>query len=504
MARLQTPTQSGQTLIEPALDSVAATVESNRRDRTACASEIDGRSLETLARDARRELFGIESDRPIFMTGHQPQMFHPGVWLKDFTVGRLAKTHKALAVHLSVDGDLCKSESLPVPGGTAAEPHLTRIPFDGAAAPVPFEERRIADRGVFTAFGNRAAETLRPLVADPLLLDFWPRVVAASSETDRLGECISIARRSFEREWGLDTVEVRQSRVCTSEAFARFAAHVLTHLPRFRQAYNGALAEYRAEHHLRNAAQPIPDLASDGDWLESPFWLWTADDPTRRPLFARTTNQTVCLSDRRGWRIKLPTRDAAAGWLDAAKQGVRLRSRALTTTLFARLALCDFFVHGIGGAKYDRIADAILARFFGLIPPGFLTVSGTLHLPIERPAPFRPAELDAVRRRIRETVWNPDRCLIDPPAAAAARIAEKQRRRAMPQTKQNARVRCAEIRAANAALQPWVENLRADLELQRDALEKSAQAESVATWREYAFCLYPESTLRPFLTAEHG
>ena len=55
---------------------------------------------------------------------------------------------------------------------------------------------------------------------------------------------------------------------------------------------------------------------------------------------------------------------------DLPARGVRLRTRALTTTMFARYLLGDLFIHGIGGAKYDELGDEIARGFFGIEPPG--------------------------------------------------------------------------------------------------------------------------------------
>ena len=68
---------------------------------------------------------------------------------------------------------------------------------------------------------------------------------------------------------------------------------------------------------------------------------------------------------------------------------MRLRTRALTTTLFSRFLLGDLFIHGIGGAKYDELGDEIARRFFGIEPPGFLTVSMTLWLGLPSDAATR-------------------------------------------------------------------------------------------------------------------
>ena len=57
-----------------------------------------------------------ESSRPptdprglIFLAGHQPELFHPGVWFKNFALGDLARRYQATAVNLVIDSDTVKS-----------------------------------------------------------------------------------------------------------------------------------------------------------------------------------------------------------------------------------------------------------------------------------------------------------------------------------------------------------------------------------------------------------
>ena len=75
---------------------------------------------------------------------------------------------------------------------------------------------------------------------------------------------------------------------------------------------------------------------------------------------------------------------------DLAARSIRLRTRALTTTMFSRFLLGDLFIHGIGGAKYDELGDEIARRYFGIEPPGFLTVSLTLWLELAPRSRRRP------------------------------------------------------------------------------------------------------------------
>ena len=205
-----------------------------------------------------------------------------------------------------------------------------------------------------------------------------------------------------------------QSAICSLPAFFHFAAHLLTHLPRFADVYNSSLAEYRSLNGIRSTAHPVPSLAQQGEWLEAPFWVWRRDDPVRRRLFVRNENDTLLLADRAGWQCAIHASPESS--LDRAVEeltelnrgGVRLRTRALLTTMMARVLSGDWFAHGIGGAKYDQMTDQIIERFFGLAPPAYHVVSGTLLLPVERGGGALQRMCEA-KRRLRDLQWNPDR-----------------------------------------------------------------------------------------------
>ncbi len=262
-----------------------------------------------------------DPQRPIVLAGHQPQMFHPGVWFKSFALGRLAEQCGATAVHLLIDGDAISETSLQVPGGSAAEPVVRPIPFDRRAPNIPWEERKIEDRELFNSFGARAIEQIKPLVPDPLIERYWPLVLERARHTENLGACLAAARHRLEETFSAPpTLEVPLGRLCRGEAFQWFVAHLLAQLPRFRLVYNDALQEYRRAYRVRGVSHPAPDLAEAGTWLESPFWIWTAGDPRRRRLFAQAACDEIVLSDRQDWQTRLPL--AAEG--DAARAVAQL------------------------------------------------------------------------------------------------------------------------------------------------------------------------------------
>jgi hypothetical protein len=79
---------------------------------------------------------------------------------------------------------------------------------------------------------------------------------------------------------------------------------------------------------------------------------------------------------------------------------------------------------------------------------------------------------------------------------AAELIAAKKRWIATSPAPDNARTRWREIRRINAALRPFVSARREDLLRRRTETASALAAEAILSWREYAFCLYPEEMLR--------
>ena len=533
----RTPQTEGANLCVPPWPAVRSELEGNREAIATSVVEIAGMPLADLARDARQTLFAqaqtytrsyanvpktavpeTTSDvGPLILTGHQPELIHPGVWLKNFAAGQLAHEVGGTAINLVIDNDLCRSPSIRVPTGTVEQPQVVDFPLDQLQQEMPYEERTIVDRALWNSFGGRVTSALAPLVSEPLLAEWWPEVVAisetaSSDKAPKLGLAIAQARHRLQQRWGNRSLELPQSQVCQTAPFRRFALHLLTHADRFRRDYNGALAEYRLAHRLRSPAQPLPDLAKTAGWTETPFWIWTQDHPLRRALFVKRSGTRLQLSDRQDWHgtLELGKDDQVEGALQQLEawqhQGVKLRTRALLTTLYARLLLADTFIHGIGGAKYDQVTDLLCQQFFGIEPPKYVALSGTLRLPIAH-ASVSPTRVSELRQALRGLQFHPESSLcelvLNPTEQGQVDrwITQKRRWVQTAKTKSNAAHRHLHIVAANEALQPWL--LPQQQQLQHELVTTLAQTRKnkLLESREYAFCLFPADQLRKFLLA---
>jgi hypothetical protein len=516
--RLRAPKHHGEKLIEPQLANASSLLRLNAKKSRARDYDCQGRSLAAMHGEARAELLAAAAaytrnyrdvasaaqatDAPIVMCGHQPELYHPGVWIKNFVTASLALQQNAHAVHLLIDNDNIRHASIRVPADGLLQPRYESIAFDQPSDEMPFEERRVIDREQFASFDQRIQAALKPMFSDALIGQLWPHAVDAARRDANLGQCVAQARHRLEGTWGLQSWELPLSVICERPTFRRFAIHLLSELPRFQQIHNQSLFEYREVNRVRSQSHPVPSLATDGEWLEAPFWLWSKENTRRRRLFARTAPNGIELTDRRQFREVLPLSSGQVGPAveklgELADLGMRLRPRALITTMFARLFLCDLFIHGIGGAKYDQLTDVLIQRFFGFTAPSFLTVSATAKLPIHHETASQN-ELLRVHQTLRDLSFNPQRHA-ERTSETEPLIAAKQQLIAGAPSREARRQRHVEITRINAALQPFVSQKRQESLARRKSVRQQLRAEKVLGSREYAFCLFPAATLRPLL-----
>lgn len=513
-SRLSAPREDRAILAVPDFSAWQPGTIANRSESYPGAT-ICGVQLDEVRSQARADVLVIASDymkglgeavpadvnpaSPLIVTGHQPELFHAGVWVKSFAANRLAERVGGWSLQFLADADTVKQTAIRVPSGGMERPILANAPFDRWTTEVPHEEREVADEGVFADFGDRVAEDMKDLSFRPIVRDYWSRVMAGRDRTRNLGERLAIGRRSFEAELGYRNFEAPLSRLCGSRAFWLLAADIVLRATSFRANYNAVLADYRRLHGVRSRNHPASDLAADGNWVEAPFWVWSGADTRRRPLWVETGSDRLLL--RAGdTRIGSLSHDAASA-IDDLRQAVgewKLRPRALTTTLFVRLLLADWFVHGIGGGKYDEVTDELMRRCFGVAPPAYGVMTATVLLPGADPD-RGGGKLRALRRERRDTYWNPDRHLDDslrerePLAGWIERKFELQR--ASPANRLDRRQRFEDLRLVNDRLRPYVSARIQTSDAELAAQSDQDRARGAYASREFAFCLHPRSTI---------
>ena len=443
----------------------------------------------------------LSTDR-VVMAGHQPTLFHPGVWYKNFRLDSLAKRFDALPINLVVDNDLLAAPAISCPKQeNGRRVSVTALKMDSPTATLPHENRGILDPTLFDAFGQCAAEAIGPVVTYPIIGQLWPEVMAAREILgDRsLGQVLAAGRHRLEWGLGLRTLEVPISHVAGTVAFGSFAGRIFNDIANFQEIYNSVLLRYRKEHGIRSSAHPVPELSRAGQWWESPFWVWSDTDPQRRALFVKAEDGHFYLSDLSQFQQSIDIGEFPQWWSDnVRRRQVCIAPRALTTTMFSRLLVSDLFVHGIGGAKYDQLTDQIINDFFGVRPPSYVTSTATFSLPMSAPRVTKK-DISDQRQLLREYKFHPE-VHAD---SSAETVVLKERKRVAIESLQNGSVKKLahdKIEASNQQLSALLQHKTALAESKIEQLKSQLRDSQILHSREYSFTLHPVSIVEELKT----
>ncbi|MCH2180861.1 MAG: hypothetical protein MK108_02555 [Mariniblastus sp.] len=508
--RLRAPGEDQQTLIDPPLGQASQRMAENRQAAPRQSLSIHGRSLLDLQEQGRHELLQLARDytlsyrdvdletgptSPVILSGHQPNLFHPGVWFKNFVLSRLGQQLAATPVNLIVDNDIAKDPSIQAPRVNQTSVSLQDVPLDRPSHHIPYECRSITDLPFFQSFDQRTTQAISSLVDAPLVQRLWPlvcRQIPASG--NNLGLAISQGRHQLEQQAGLNTLEVPLSQIAQTRTFAEFVLEIFQRIEEFHEAYNHCLLQYRAVHRIRSNAHPVPPLRQENGWLETPLWIWEADRPVRRQLYLQKSGNLFQLTDRSGWQISLDRSGFIDQFCQLGQHGVAIRPRALVTTMFSRLVLSDLFLHGIGGSKYDQLTDAIVSRFFLYEMPSYMTLTATALLPC-REEQVMPADVGRLNVLARELRFHPEEYVdqTQPPVGELVALKQHWLNQVLPRGRRAARHQ--QIEYCNQQLRRYACPSEQEIAEEQTQLASRVERNRLLRSREYSFCLFPESLL---------
>jgi len=497
------PQESGEVFCYPRVHEFENMARENAELLSGSALRIADTPLAELRRQARARVLQkaaawtarLHIDAPstptnalLFATGHQPFLFHPGIWIKHLLVSRLASQGVA-AVSIPVDSDACEEigADVPVLDGGLRRIHETLVQ---APPDVPYEAQPAPELTSWQAFLGRLEAALRTL-DEPEVESAFHRFTDTASHVppvDDIGAFLTMVRRRHEgpRRY----LEIPASHVSRTPEFLRFFLAILRDSPRFAETYNRHLDAYRERHNVRTAAQPFPNLERDAARVELPFWVTSGGK--RHSMYAERRDKTWKVGTREGVSVMLADGDGP----DRLER-IEIRPKALTLTAFTRLFVADLFVHGVGGGRYDRVTDAVIADYFGIRSPRYAVVTATLHLPLH--SHNTDAERQRLQRRLLEIQHNPERALASPSLEQQRLIDEKWRHiRSLDSsalTRRERRQITQRIREINESLSQELARERADAELRLRSLVDAPEADAAARYRGYPFCFFPPQSI---------
>jgi hypothetical protein len=499
-------------LVRPDVSEWPRLVEANRSATAGWTFDVGGAPAPFLRETARGEALAAAEkfstrlgvkiapagppDAPVVMTGHQPELYHPGIWVKDFLVQRLAGELDGTGVDLVVDTDSFNTIEVASP---CLEPEVRRCRHqlaegkkDGcyASSPVP----RPGDLEEFCADVARDLATLPAPAVRRHFDAFCEHLHVAAESAENVAELVTFARRRYEAEARTDYLELPVSSLSQGSAFMRLVVHLSRDARRFAEVYNSELEQFRVVSGARSAAQPFPDLDVRDGGVELPMWYLDGGD--RLPVQAREHGDDVSLTVGDTELLAVPSNSDEAVEAVAILPGT-LVPKALLLTLFARLFVADLFVHGVGGGRYDQVTDGVIRRYFGVEPPGFAVASMTMYLPLGVRA-VSDEEIARASERGNRFLHNPDALLDEVEFDSAT---ERHRAYALASEKKtllgeialpgaDKKALGSRIRDVNEALRELLKPFGLEVEADKQRLEAQREASEILTDRTYPFCFW--------------
>ena len=500
--QLAAPAGHGGVLVAPNPSLCAQIARKNAAALDASKTRICGSILGQLRKETRaRVLHGVSS--PVIMVGHQPDFIHAGVWAKNVVACRMARAFGNVAVHLTVDSDAPKRLSMRLPSTSGDRMVVREIPAGTLQSGCAYEQIPPVAKSDIEGVKAKIAGLMGERFADSALSIYFEGL--ANSASDWVSQTVA-GRSRVESDFGIELQDLR----IRDAWWSPLAKHLLLDHAEFARAYNESITEYRVQNRVRSANRPIPDLVFEADRVEVPFWLYSGDRPRGRAFCSADREfVTLCaLSDP----VVTLSRDQIESSDDVVElvrkeSGWLLRPRALITTIWARLFLADLFIHGIGGAKYDRISDSILKRYFQLSPPEIACVTATLYLEpgcgVERDKPN-------YEHKLRDATWNPQRHLEVTDSTELKILLEQ--RRAAARVAVEFQTESRQDRAGRKSTHQLINRLNEQIHARQPDLLKGLRMElerrrreqaylRVACDREYFFALHSRSNLELLLDA---
>ena len=331
------------------MENDAQTTELQADDEPACPGSADhapsvtikpdwaawASALSTKRQSPARAVLGLDPDRPIVMSGHQPIVFHNGILSKLIALDEAAKRTNAQAVWIVPDQD-------------AVDPGLVRVPM-GSGKSLSAQMIELLPSGTVSPGVSVGSIESAP-IAEPEheslkpLAQWLDQYAAIGSLAQQFGYAtIEYACDQL----GIDTPRL----VFASELFQADAIMSIIDTMRVdpalcAQSYNNAVAKYP------NAG--VRALVIEEDRIELPMWGCRANQ-------ARVGIDSTNINDF---------------------APAELMPKGVLMSAIARAHLADLFIHGTGGWVYDRIAEDWFSEWLGikLAPMAMATATHRLDL----------------------------------------------------------------------------------------------------------------------------
>lgn len=327
-----------------------------------------------ISKELKKEL-GFPLNKTVIMTGHQPILYYPGIFVKLILTSEIAKKFNGEAYYLVLDTD--------------RENVLWKFIFYNKSY---YRKDLILNNPKEILLNQYLEENKKKQLLEFLReweLQFYflfepnfiPEIKSKlkkiykyinTSEKIKISELSVFLNSIFIKELNLKIQPIFLSNILNTTSYKYIYEFIKSNYKKFYKIYNTLLNDFRKENHIENLAIPFPNLKEN----ELPFWK--SDGYHRRTLLLEEDNNSLILP------------------------------KAIIISLIIRGLLSDLMVHGIGGGFYDVVVERILNEFLGFPISPFITTTATVFPSYKASIPFSFEDEKDILNQLRKWKFNPE------------------------------------------------------------------------------------------------
>ncbi len=422
-----------------------------------------------------------EGDRAVgvIATGHQASLWHPGILAKYIAMQVAAQRFGASTKQVVVDQDAHEALKLTVPVERNGRLSVVDVQLadDDSAIPTGCQPPVDPAKVLATLGSGPPGVAVDSAALIDAYTDLPPCTTLAQQTSTVLDRLMSPYLTPAPKVFASDLLQMPDAQ--------RWLRRMIEEAQVCVTAYNRAVAAH--------PEAGVAPLLVERDRVELPIWLLRWGRPRRR-VYAD-------LADSSGGE-RLTTADGETIALDAAGGDLKLAPRAVMLTAVVRTIGCDLFIHGKGGAVYDRVTQQWWQDWLSEQLAPIAVVSADVELDLDVPM-ADAAAVDRAAWWAHHLPHNLDRAL-DLDGAAVRRKRQLLAQMNDDQDRTRRAAAFAELHRINAAFAVEHRDAVNEAQDQLDQVRIGAANRKIADRRDWCFALYRPRQLDALVQALSG
>jgi len=311
---------------------------------------------------------------PIIMTGHQPILYYPGIFVKLILADYIAKKIKGKAYYLVLDTDkeIVEWKFIWFDNNIYYQKKIILSQTNHILLNQLLENKKKELYKILSEWSLRLYHIFEPSIVIKIqnAIQYCKEILNYKNLS--ISQFSVLMNHYLMKQLNLNVEPIFVSQLSKTKSFREIINYIKNNHHLFRTIYNNNLINFRKKHNIKNDHYPFSNLKE----YELPFWI--SDGHYRK---------TLTIED---------------------KIGNDIFPKAITLSMCIRIFLAELMIHGTGGGFYDLVSNEILKEFFQIEPSPHIVTTATIPTQPKASIPLENESTKEILWKLRKWKFNPE------------------------------------------------------------------------------------------------